>query len=101
MPKIEINYQSSHSVDETYSKVKTFLETDKSFESLDKDFKVDFNDSAKSGDASGSKFKANFSVKDSGSGADFTMIIDLPFKYALLKGVVQSTVEKKISKVLG
>jgi dihydroxyacetone kinase DhaKLM complex PTS-EIIA-like component DhaM len=101
MPKVNIDYKSPLNAQETFTKVKDFLSNDDSIKKIDNSIQADFNDSALSGDLKGSKFKAQMSVTESGDQSDVTIVVDLPMLLGAFKGQVKSTIEKKLSKVLG
>ncbi len=101
MPKVNIDYKSPLAAQETFQKVKDFLSTDESIKKIDGSIQADFNDSNLSGDLKGSKFKAQMNVKDNGDTSDVSIVVDLPMLLGAFKGQVKSTIEKKLSKVLG
>lgn len=101
MPKVNIDYKSPLKAEETFQKVKDFLSTDESIKKIDSGIQADFNDSSLSGDLKGSKFKAQMNVKEAGEGSDVSIVVDLPMLLGAFKGQVKSTIEKKLSKVLG
>ena len=100
MPKVNIDYQSPLDAQETFNRVKTFLSTDESIRKIDSSIVCDFNDSSKSGDLKGKKFKAQMSVDEQGDKSTVSIIVDLPLMFTAFKGQVKSTIEKKLSKVL-
>ena len=101
MPKVNIDYKSPLKAQETFEKVKNFLSNDESIKKIDSSIEADFDDSSLSGDLKGSKFKAQMNVKESGDSSDVSIVVDLPMLLGALKGQVKSTIEKKLSKVLG
>lgn len=100
MPKVNIDYPSPHDAQETYNRVKNFLSTDESIRKIDSSIVCDFNESNKSGDLKGKKFKAQMSVDEQGDKSTVSIIVDLPLMFTAFKGQVKSTIEKKLSKVL-
>lgn len=101
MPKVNIDYKSPLNAQETFQKVKDFLANDESIKKIDSSIQADFNDSQMSGDLKGSKFKAQMNVKESGETSNVSIIVDLPMLLGAFKGQVKTTIEKKLSKVLG
>ena len=100
MPKLSIEYPSSHGVTDTYSKLKTFFQTDE-IKKYDSKVVCTFNDANNSCDLKGSQFKGDFKVADAGSGSQVKISIDLPFLLTPLKGVIQDTMTKLLKKHLG
>ena len=100
MPKVKVESQTGLAQAEAYSRVKTLLETDKDLKKMDPSCKFNFNDPAHSGTAKGSMFSAEMKVAGAGSGSNVTIEIDLPIMLMAVKGMVQSTLEKKLSAAL-
>ena len=100
MPSVKIEKQSKHSPNDTFKRISDLLSNDKDLKKLDPSFKVDMNQAALTGTATGSMFKANLNVKEAGAGAKVEMVIDLPFHLALVKGMVEKTLGKKLDEVL-
>ena len=67
---------------------------------MDSGYKCEFNESAMSGKAKGSQFEANMTVKSDGSGSKVEVEVSLPLLLTPLKGVVQSTLQKKLESAL-
>lgn len=101
MPKVNIDYKSPLEAEETFQKVKEFLATDESIRKIDNQIEADFNESAMTGDLKGSKFKAQLNVKKDGDKSDVSIVVDLPMLLGAFKGQVKSTIEKKLTKILG
>lgn len=77
------------------------LENDAELKKLDPKYVCDFNPSDLSGSAKGSQFKANMNIESAGAGSRVQIVVDLPFHLALVKGLVQKTLEKKLDQALG
>jgi hypothetical protein len=45
-------------------------------------------------------FKAKINVKEAGGGSNIQITVDLPLSLALMKGMVQKTLEKKLEEAL-
>lgn len=101
MPKFKIEKDSSLAPAECYSKLKTFLESDPDLQKMDSGYKCQFNDGGLSGKAKGSKFEADMKVSGSGSSSKVEITVELPLLLSPVKGMVQSTLEKKLAKILG
>ena len=100
MPKFKVETTSKHPAQDTYIKIKNVLENDKDLRKMDASYKCNFNDSSMSGQAKGSQFEANMTVKSAGSGAKVEVEVTLPMLLTPLKGVVQSTLQKKLESAL-
>lgn len=100
MPKFKVETSSKHSASDTYTKIKNVLENDKDLRKMDSSYKTEFNDSTMSGRAKGSQFEANMTVKSAGNGAKVEVEVSLPMLLTPLKGVVQSTLQKKLESAL-
>ncbi len=100
MPKVTVESQSTYSAAETFKKIKHMLETDHDLQKLDAGYKCNFNEGGMTGTAKGSKFEANMKVVSAGTGAAVTIEVDLPFMLTPIKGVVQSTLQRKLESTL-
>jgi hypothetical protein len=67
---------------------------------LDPSYKAEFDAQTLSGSAKGSMFKANMNVKEAADGSKVELVVDLPFHLALVKGMVEKTLSKKLEEVL-
>lgn len=88
------------SASEAFKRVKNLLETDRELRKMDPDYKCQFNESAMSGTAKGSKFTAEMQIRSEGSGSQIEIEVSLPLILTPVKGIVQSTLQKKIESVL-
>lgn len=100
MPSIKIEKQSKHSPTDTFKRISELLSNDKDLKKLDPSLKVDFDPQAMTGSATGSMFKAKLNVTDGNGGSKVEMTVDLPFHLALVKGMVEKTLAKKLDEVL-
>ncbi len=100
MPTLKIAKNSQLSPKDCFERVKKLLESDKDLHKLDPKISCEFNDQSLSGTATGSMFKAQMKISEVASGADISIDIDLPFHLALMKGMVQKTLEKKLDHIL-
>ena len=101
MPKFTVEHTSPLSANETFQKVREFLDNDQDLRKMDSSYKCDFNEANLTGSAKGSQFKANLKVQEQSSGAHVLIEVDLPLMLSPFKGVVRSTLEKKMQKLLG
>lgn len=100
MPKVNIEYTSPLKAAETFAKVKDLLANDESIRKIDSNIKCDFNDAKMCGNVTGSKFKAQMSVKEAGDQSNVSIVVDLPILLSAFKGQVKATIEKKLTKIL-
>ena len=100
MPKISIDHNSSLQAPESFEKIKTFFENDQDLRKLDPKMKADYDDKARKGKVTGSQFKAEVSVEESGTGSVVKLRVDLPLMLTPFKGKVQETLERKLKKYL-
>lgn len=101
MPSVKVNIDSKLSAEESFKRVTSFLENDPELKKLDPKYVCNFNPSDLSGTAKGSQFKANMNVQSAGTGSKVEVVVELPFHLALVKGMVQKTLEKKLDQALG
>jgi carbon monoxide dehydrogenase subunit G len=99
MPKIQIDHECPHSVDDTVSKLKTFFESEGELKRIDPSIKASFDSSGR-GQIQGSQFKADVAVESNGNGSLVQVIVDLPFLLSPFKGKIQETVQRKLAKYL-
>lgn len=100
MPKFKVETQSKHSPQDTFQKIRGLLESDKDLRKMDSSYTCQFNETAMSGKAKGTKFEADMQVKAQGGGSVVVLDVSLPMMLTPLKGVVQSTIEKKLQSLL-
>lgn len=101
MPKVTVEHSTALSPDDAFAKLKSFFETDQDIRRLDPKIQCQFTDSSMTGQAKGSQFKADMSVKPAAGGSAVAIIVDLPLLLTPLKGKVQETIQKKLAKYLG
>ncbi len=100
MPKFTITTPSKSSSQETYKKVKAFLETDEGLRKLDSGLSCTFDDQKLNCNAKGSQFKADMQIKAQGAESLVEVTVDLPFMLTPFKGKIQETLQRKLDKVL-
>jgi hypothetical protein len=100
MPKVKVETLSSLSPQETFKKIKSLLEHDADLRRMDSSYQCNFNEQSLSGSAKGSKFSADMQVAPNGSGSKVAIEVDLPLILTPVKGVVQSTLQKKLETIL-
>ncbi|MCB0394609.1 MAG: polyhydroxyalkanoic acid system family protein [Bdellovibrionales bacterium] len=100
MPKINIDKSSKHSLDETYARIKKVMADDPDLKKLDSSYQCEFDDSQKTIDAKGKTFKAQVKIDGADSDAKVSVVVDLPLMFMPFKGVVETTLSKKLEKAL-
>lgn len=100
MPKVKVESKTGLAQADAYTRVKNLLETDKDLRKMDPSCKFNFNEASHSGTAKGSMFSAELKVAVAGAGSNVTIEIDLPIMLMAVKGMVQSTLEKKLTAAL-
>ena len=100
MPKLKCESQTTHSPLDAFARLKTMLETDGQLRSMDAGYRCTFDDAAMTGTAKGTKFEAELKVSPAGTGAAVEILVSLPLMLTPLKGMVQSTLQKKMDAAL-
>lgn len=100
MAKINIEYSSQLSADETYNKIRSLIEDNKDLKSIDKNYSYEFNDSNRSASANGKGFEASLEVKDSGESSIINFNIKVGLMLAPFKGVIEEKLKSRLEKVL-
>ena len=100
MPTVKIQKSTSKTPDEAFKRISNLLENDAELRKLDAKYVCEFNAANHSGTAKGSQFKANMQIKAEGAGSSVEVSVELPFHLALVKGIVSSTLEKKLEQAL-
>ena len=85
---------------ECFARISNLFENDKELKKLDPELKCNFDPKSLSGTAHGKQFKAEMQVQPSQMGSSVEIKVDLPFHLTLVKGMVQKTLEKKLSSAL-
>lgn len=100
MPSIKVEKQTSLNAGDSFKRISDMLSNDKDLRKLDAKYKCDFNPQDMTGVADGSMFKAKMAIKEAPGGSKVEIVVDLPFHLALVKGMVESTLKKKLEEVL-
>lgn len=101
MPKFKIEHPTSLGLEDSYSKIRGFLDHDADLRKIDPKLSCTYDDAKKMIKATGSQFKAEISVAAKGSGSLVAVEVDLPLLLSPFKGKVQEMLVKKLSKALG
>ena len=100
MPKVKVESQSKHSAQETFKKIRAMLEDDRDLKKMDPSYACNFNEQSMTGKAKGGKFEADMKVVSTGAGAKVEIEVSLPLLLTPVKGIVQSTLQKKLDSAL-
>lgn len=100
MPSVTIQKTVPRTPSESFERISKLLETDKDLRKLDSKYNCEFDSASLSGKAEGQHFKARMKINPSGEGSQVEIIVDLPFHLALIKGMVEKTLSKKLDEVL-
>jgi hypothetical protein len=100
MPKLNVDVNSKYAAKETFEKIKGLFGDSSDIKRFDPDMKSQFNDSALTCTAKGSKFSADLKVAAQGDTSQVNIEIDLPFLLGAFKGQIKSTIEKKLNSLL-
>lgn len=101
MPKITVQKSVTTNAEEAFQKLKTFLATDPDLKRMDSSYQCQFQDDKMTGSAKGTKFQAQMSVKPEGGSTHVEILIEIPLMMAPFKGMVETTIQNKLSKILG
>jgi hypothetical protein len=101
MPKFDFEIPVPLESQNTFDKIKTFLNSENSFKKFDPKIACTFDEVQKSCQLNGSQFKALMKVKnDSADKSKVHIEVDLPFALSLFKGKIKEEIEKAFKKVL-
>jgi hypothetical protein len=100
MPKFTVETASKKSAEETFKAIRELLENDRDLRKMDSGYTCKFNEAAMSGNAKGGKFEADMKVVSKGTGSNVTIEVSLPLMLTPVKGMVQSTLQKKLESIL-
>tara|TARA_B100001248_G_C27399032_1_gene468315 strand:- start:8751 stop:9056 length:306 start_codon:yes stop_codon:yes gene_type:complete len=100
MAKIKIEQDSKLNEQDAFERLKEVLQDDPELRKLDSSYSCNFDEAKKSGTAKGSKFDASLEVKANGGGSNVKIEVKLPLMLSPFKGVVETTLRKKMEKAL-
>ncbi len=101
MAKVNLDVNSKFTAQDTFAKIKTVFGENSEIRKFDADMNCTFDDSQLSGAAKGSKFAADIKVNPQGEQSVVSIEIEVPFLLSAFKGQIKSTIEKKLSSLLG
>lgn len=100
MAKINFEYSTKLSVDESFSKLKDFIQDNADLQQLDK-YNCEIDENSRKITAKGKKFEANLEVLQEGDASKVTFHIKLGLMLSPFKAVAEEKLTKKIAKLLG
>lgn len=101
MAKLNVDFPSPLTAQETFTKVKHLLDKDPGLRKIDSSYLCKFDDNGLCGTAKGGMFTAEMKVVQKGEKSNVNLVIDLPLMFVAFKGQVKSTLEKKLKELLG
>ena len=106
MPKFDFEIPVPTEPQNTFDKIKVFLNSDNNFKKFDPKMTCTFDESAKTCKLNGSQFTAklkvhNDAVANSSSKSKVHIEVELPFSLSLFKVKIKEEIEKNFKKVLG
>jgi hypothetical protein len=101
MAKLKVEKTTSLNAEETYQKVKNFIQNDEGLRKLDQHYKCEFDDAGKICHAKGNQFTAQLSIKPEALGSKVEVEVEIPFALSLFKGKIQEMLQHKLDKTLG
>ena len=100
MPSLKITKETLLSTTDSFQRITKLLESDKDLRKLDSKYQTQFDASSLSGSANGQHFKAQMKITARGEGSHVEVSVELPFHLALVKGMVEKTLSKKLDEAL-
>ncbi len=100
MPKINIEKMSSKSPRDSYAAIKNMLSDDPDLRNLDRSYQCQFDDASLSGRAKGQKFEATLTIAETGPQAKVQLEVQIPLMLTPFKGLIETTLTKKLEKAL-
>lgn len=100
MPKFSISAKAAHNPEETFNRVRQYMEKDGDLKKYDSKMACTFDPNKMTGKVKGGQFSADIKVTNEGSGSTVQLDVDLAFLLTPLKGQIQQTLERKLAKVL-
>jgi hypothetical protein len=98
MPSVKVQVQTTLNTKESFKKVSDLLANDSDLRKLDPKYEAKFDAGSLSGTATGSMFKAKMNVAENGGGSKVEIVVDLPLYLAMAKGMVEKTLQKKLTE---
>lgn len=103
MPKILIERETQLPPLEAFEKIKTLLSDDKDLRRLDSGYQCQFDVASKKGTAKGRQFTAVMQVQEglqTGTSTRVELTIELSLVLTPFKGMVETTLKRKLEKIL-
>lgn len=100
MPKFTVEKTTDMNAQDSFEKIKQFLSSDADLKMLDSSYECQFEDQALKGSAKGKKFNAEMQVSKEGEKSKVAITVDLPLMLMPFKGLVENTLNKKLSQLL-
>lgn len=100
MPSFKVTKDSPLTAKDSFQRIHDWLQNDKDLRKLDPKYTVQIDAEKLAANAQGQHFKAQLKVESAGTGAQVEISVDLPFHLALMKGLLEKTLKKKLDEAL-
>lgn len=100
MPKFKVETPSSHGPEESFAKIKNFLEKTDELKKIDAHIVCTFEDKNLKALAQGKQFKAAISVLSQSDDCLVSVEIEIPLLLSPFKGKIQESLQRKLKKAL-
>ncbi len=100
MPRFNVTCSTHKPANQAFTCVREVLENDQELKKWDDQISFHFNEQLLTATAKGKFFQAELKIKVESSQSLIDIAVDLPFHLALAKGIIQKTLQKKLSEAL-
>lgn len=100
MPKFNVEHTTAKSPDEAFTQVKGFFAGDNDIRRFDPKLQCTFDEKSHKCSVKGAQFSADINIQEHQKGAKILVQIEIPFLLTPLKGKIEETLKKNLSKVL-
>lgn len=101
MPKIEIKKSTNFSAKATFDKVESFLKDDPDLRKMDSSYQCQFDSAKLTGNLKGKQFEGQFHIQEIATSSSQVIItVQIPLLLTPLKGAIESTLNKKLDRLL-
>jgi hypothetical protein len=101
MPKFNVEYTTEKSATEAFAQVKTFFAGENDIRRFDPKLACSFDEKLLKCTVKGSQFSALVDVIEHKAGAKLNIQVEIPFLLTPLKGKIEDSLKKSLSKFIG
>lgn len=101
MPKFNVEHKTKKSSAEAFTQLKAFFAGENDIRRFDPKLTCTFDDGDKKLNVKGSQFSAQVNVVEQDPGAKLVINVEIPFLLTPLKGKIEETLKKSLSRLLG